>query len=81
MMGQVPLLNTCTTAASFYAAEKHGWFRLKLNICLRVGIKLPEQPFRIKSGISSSPTDLEGFSVLLALQAVASKIGVRNYNL
>jgi hypothetical protein len=29
-----------------------------LNICLRIGIKIPEQPFIIKPGISSSPTDV-----------------------
>jgi hypothetical protein len=56
----LPLLNTGTTAASFHAAGKYCWVRLKLNICLKIRIKTLEQPFMIKPGISSSPTDLEG---------------------
>jgi hypothetical protein len=35
--------------------------RLKLNICLRTGMKMAEQPFMMKPGISSSLTDFEGF--------------------
>jgi hypothetical protein len=34
----------------------------------------------IKPGISSSPTDLDGFSLLMALQTSASEIGVRDKN-
>jgi hypothetical protein len=42
------LLNTGTTAASFHAAGKYCPVRLKLNICLRIGIKLAEQPFMME---------------------------------
>jgi hypothetical protein len=56
------------------------WVRLKLNICLSIGIKIPEQPFMIKPGISSCPTDLEGFSLLMVLQTSASEIGARDKN-
>jgi hypothetical protein len=52
----LPLLNTGTTAASFHALGKYCWVRLKLNTCLRVEIKIPEQRYVIKPGISSSPT-------------------------
>jgi hypothetical protein len=34
----------------------------------------------IKPGISSSPTDLEGFSLLMALQKSASEMGARDKN-
>jgi hypothetical protein len=34
----------------------------------------------IKPGISSSPTDLEGFSLLMALQTSASEMGARDTN-
>jgi hypothetical protein len=56
----MPLLNTGTITASFHAAGKYSWVRLKLHMFLRIGIKIPEQPFMIKPGILSSPTDLEG---------------------
>jgi hypothetical protein len=39
----LPLLNTGTTAASFHAAGKYCWVRLKLIICLSIGIKIAEQ--------------------------------------
>jgi hypothetical protein len=42
------------------------------------GIEILEQPFMIKPGISSSPTDLEGFSLLMALQTSASEMGARD---
>jgi hypothetical protein len=44
----------------FHAAGKYCWVRFMLNICLRTGIKILEQPFMIKPGISS-PIYLEGF--------------------
>jgi hypothetical protein len=71
----LPLLNTGTTAAPLHAAGKYCWVRLKLNIFLRIGIKILEQPFTIKPEISSSPTDLESFSLLMALQTSASEMG------
>jgi hypothetical protein len=74
----LPLLNTGTTADSFHAAGKYCCVRLKLKICLRIGLKISEQPFMIKPGISSSPTDLKGFSLLMALQTSASEIGARD---
>jgi hypothetical protein len=36
---------------SFHAAGQYCWVRLKLNICLRMGIKILGQPFMIKQGI------------------------------
>jgi hypothetical protein len=36
--------------------RKYCWVRLKLIICLRVGIKMLEQHLLIKPGISSGPT-------------------------
>jgi hypothetical protein len=39
----LPLLNTGTTAASFHAAGNYYWVRLKLNKCLRIGIKILEK--------------------------------------
>jgi hypothetical protein len=46
-----------------------------LNTSLRIGINIAEQP-----GISSSPTNLEGFSLLLALQTSASETGATDRN-
>jgi hypothetical protein len=57
-------------AASFHAVGKY----------LRIGIKTAEQPFMTNPGISSSPTDLEGFSLLIALQTSKSEIGARDKN-
>jgi hypothetical protein len=51
-----------------------------LNICLRIGIKIPEPPFMIKPGISSSPTDVDGFSLLMALQTSSLEIRARDKN-
>jgi hypothetical protein len=51
-----------------------------LNICLRIGIKIPEQPFIIKPGISSSPTDVDGFSLFMALQTSSSEIRASDRN-
>jgi hypothetical protein len=70
----LPLLNTGTTANSFHAAGKYCCVRFKLKICLRIGIKITEQPFMIKPGISSSPTDWEGFA------DIRMEIGARNKN-
>jgi hypothetical protein len=44
-------------------------------MCLRIRIKILEQPFMIKPGISPSPTDLEGFGLLMALQTSATEMG------
>jgi hypothetical protein len=76
----LPFLNTGTTADYFHAAGKYCCVRLKLKICLRIGIQIYEQPFMIKPGISSSLTDLEGFSLLMALQTSASEMGARDTN-
>jgi hypothetical protein len=46
----------------------------------KIAIKILEQPFMIKPGISSSPTDLEGFNLLMALQTSASELGARDQN-
>jgi hypothetical protein len=53
---------------------------LKLNICLIRGTNVTEQPFMTTLGILSSPTGLDGFSLLMALQSFASKIGTRDKN-
>jgi hypothetical protein len=50
-----------TVAASFPAAGKYCWLRLKVNMYLRMGIKIPEQSFIIKRGMLSSTTDLKSF--------------------
>jgi hypothetical protein len=68
--GMIASFNAGTTAASFHGAGKCCWVRL-LNICLRIGIKILEQPFMINPGISSGLRDLEGFGLLMALQASA----------
>jgi hypothetical protein len=75
---QLPLLNTGTIAASFHTAGKHCSVRLKLNTCLRIGIKITEQPFMTNPGTSSSPTHLGGFSLLMTLHTSASEIGARD---
>jgi hypothetical protein len=56
----LPLSITGTITALFHTVGKCCRVRLKLNICLRIGIKIGEQPFMTNPGISSSPTDLEG---------------------
>jgi hypothetical protein len=73
----LPLLNNDKTAASFHASGKYCWVRFKLNICLRIGIKILEHYFMIKPGISST-TDLEGFSLLMALQTSTTEMGARD---
>jgi hypothetical protein len=40
-----------------------------------MGMKMAEQPLMMKPGISSSLTDFEGFSPLMALQTSASETG------
>jgi hypothetical protein len=69
-----------TIAASFHTVGKYCCVKLRLNICLKIGIKMSEQPFMINPGISSSPTELEDFSLLMALQTSASEIGARDKN-
>jgi hypothetical protein len=46
-----------------------------------MGMKMAEQPFMMKPGISSSATDFEGFSLLMALRTSASERGARDRNL
>jgi hypothetical protein len=43
-------------------------------------MKIAEQPFMMKPGISSIPTDFEGFLLLMALQTSASETGARDRN-
>jgi hypothetical protein len=43
-------------------------------------MKIAELPFIMKPGISPSPTDFEGFSLLMALQTSTSEIGARDKN-
>jgi hypothetical protein len=43
-------------------------------------MKIDEQPLMLKPGISSSPTDFEGFSLLMALQKSASETGATDRN-
>jgi hypothetical protein len=43
-------------------------------------MKMAEQPFMMKPGISSSPTDFKGFSLLTALQTSASETGATDRN-
>jgi hypothetical protein len=48
------------------------------NLCLRIGIKIIEQPFMTNPGISSSPRDLGCFGLLMILQTSASEIGAKD---
>jgi hypothetical protein len=43
-------------------------------------MKMAEQPFMLKPGISSSPTDFDGFILLMALQTSTSETGKRDRN-
>jgi hypothetical protein len=43
-------------------------------------MKIAEQPFMVKPGTSSSLTDIEGFSLLMALQTSASETEARDRN-
>jgi hypothetical protein len=43
-------------------------------------MKIAEEPFIMKPGISSSPANFEGFSLLMALQTSASETGARDRN-
>jgi hypothetical protein len=63
------LLSTGTTADYFHAAGKYCCDRLKLNICLRIGIEIPERHFMIKPGVSSN------LNLLMALQTSELEIG------
>jgi hypothetical protein len=45
-----------------------------------MGMKMAEQPLMMKPGISSSPTDFEGFSLLMSLQTSASETGATDRN-
>jgi hypothetical protein len=45
-----------------------------------MGMKMAEEPLMMKPGISSSPTDIAGFSLLMALQTSASETGKRDRN-
>jgi hypothetical protein len=56
--------------------------QLQLKLCKLILIKnkrtITEQLFMINSVISSSPTDLAGFSLQMASQTSASETGTRN---
>jgi hypothetical protein len=43
-------------------------------------MKIAEEPFKMKPGISSSPTDFESFSFLMALQTFTSETEARDRN-
>jgi hypothetical protein len=43
-------------------------------------MKIVEKPYMMKPAISSSPTDFEGYSLLMALQTSASETGARDRN-
>jgi hypothetical protein len=45
-----------------------------------MGMKMAEQPLMMKPGISSSPKNFEGFSLLMALQTSASETGATDVN-
>jgi hypothetical protein len=80
MAAWLPLLNSGKTAVSFHAAGTYCRARLKLNICVRIGLKITEQPLMMKPGISSSLRDFECCSLLMALQISASETGTRDRN-
>jgi hypothetical protein len=45
-----------------------------------MGMKMAEQPLMMKPRISSSPTDFEGFSLMMDLQTSASEMGAWDTN-
>jgi hypothetical protein len=45
-----------------------------------MGMKIAQQPLMMKPGISKSPTDFEGFSLLMALQTSTSETGAMDRN-
>jgi hypothetical protein len=51
------VLNMCTLAVSFHTAGKY--CRVKLIVCLKIGMKIPKQPFMTKPRISLIPAGLE----------------------
>jgi hypothetical protein len=46
-----------------------------------MGMKMAEQPFMMRPGILSIPTDFEGFGLLIALQSSAPETGAMDRNL
>jgi hypothetical protein len=54
--------------------------RAQVKYVLKITIKTTEQLIVTNPGISSSPTDLESFSLLMSLQISASEIGARDKN-
>jgi hypothetical protein len=54
--------------ASFHCAGKCSCDKLRLKIYLSSGANIVEQPFMMKLGIPSGPTDFEGLRRLIALK-------------
>jgi hypothetical protein len=78
--GMITFLNMGTRAAFFHKARKDCLFSLNLNMCLRTGIIVTEQGFETKPRMPASPRDLEGFSLLMALQISRRIIITLNIN-
>jgi hypothetical protein len=61
--------------AFFHCAGKCSCDKLRLKIYLSSGANIVEQPFMIKLGIPSGPTDFEGLRRLIALKMSNSLMG------
>jgi hypothetical protein len=66
-MAVFPSLKMGTMAACFQEVMKIHCDELRLNINLRTGIKTSKQPFTMKAGMPSSPTDFDGHRRLVTL--------------
>jgi hypothetical protein len=71
----LPFLKTGTTAVSFHKDGNVSLDTLRLNMYASNGIKISEQPIMINDGISSKPTQLEGFRRFIALLTSAAETG------
>jgi len=62
-----------TKEACFQRVRKIHCDKLRLNINLRTGIKTSKQPFMMKAGMPSSPTDFDCRRRLVALRTSESE--------
>jgi hypothetical protein len=62
----LPFFTTGTIAACFHRVGKYCCDKLRLKICLRIGINISVQPL-IMNPRMSTPTDLDGLRCLIAL--------------
>jgi hypothetical protein len=70
-----PFLKMGAMIACFHCAGKCSCDKLGLKIYLSSGANIVEQPFMMKLGIPSGPTDFEGLRHLIALKMSNSLMG------